>query len=121
MEKLSDAEWQAVNTALRQQASTERNKLFLRVGFVARIFVYTCLFGLLYIFWPTSNIAERPLGSLTLAEISTWAFFIFGTILFIRSLFDPSDEEFARRGWSWLGVILLVSITCTAVYFGMRP
>ena len=77
-------------------------------GIVTRLVVYAALYGALYVFWPTTNIFDKPLASLTLGEILHTALFIAMTVLLTHFLFDPSDAPETRTAWQVLGVVLVL-------------
>ncbi len=77
-----------------------------RVGFVTRVLVYALLLGINYALWPT-GITDRPLAELTLGAIFQCVGVIVIFLLLGWWLFHPAEEDFARNGWGWLGILLI--------------
>jgi cobalamin biosynthesis protein CobD/CbiB len=74
---------------------------------------------LLYAYWP-KKIWDRPIGTLAAHEIITPIVFIILALFLIRALFNPADDDFIRRAWGWLGVVLIVASPMFASYILLR-
>jgi hypothetical protein len=104
---------------LWSDAEKRRKNAWLRkVGFVTRIFVYLCIFGLLLFFTPESLrdgwIFSRPFAALTLGDVLgalVW------TLIAVRlgyALFHPNPRPDFRENYGWLGVVM-IGLTVTAL------
>jgi hypothetical protein len=73
------------------------------IGVVGRLAAYAVLFLLLYAYWP-NDISHRPLVSLTLSDLFGTVAAVTITVVLIRALFEPSDDDGA---WGCLGVLIV--------------
>jgi hypothetical protein len=97
-------DWGNLGSGAKRSIETGK-RLF---GIVTRLVVYAALFGALYEFWPTTNIFDKPLASLSMSEILQTAWFIAMAVLLVRFLFNPSDAPETRAAWQALGVVLVL-------------
>ena len=97
----------------RAKRSIETGKRLF--GIVTRLVVYAALFGALYVFWPTTNIFDKPLASLTLGQILQTAWFIAMAVLLVRLLFNPTDAPETRTAWQGLGVVMVCALVLMLV------
>jgi hypothetical protein len=96
--------------------SDEKLRKWLRpFGVFGRLTTYAVLFLLLYAYWP-SDISHRPLASLTLSDVFGTVAAVAITLVLIRALFEPSDDDGIKDAWGWLGV-LIVALAVLAVFY----
>jgi hypothetical protein len=86
------------------------------LGTITRLLIYAVLFLLLWIFKPSSDIAEQPLANLTLNVLFNIALWCGIGIVLIRALFAPSQEEEIRDAWGFFGCLLILGGIGVAVW-----
>jgi hypothetical protein len=116
-------EWSAER--LNQDVETRRKKAWLRkIGFITRIFVYACLFGLLFVFRPEGVsegwITKRPFAELTIRDVAAAALWGLAAVYLVRALFNPNPRPDFREHWGYFGLVLSAAALIIAVIPGLK-
>jgi cytochrome c biogenesis protein CcdA len=100
----------SVAELLWRDVEKRRKNAWLRpIGFVARLFVYALLFGLLFIFMPESIregwITTKPFAALTLGDVLSALVWTLIGFKILHSLFHPNPRPDFRESWGrvWHG------------------
>jgi hypothetical protein len=111
------AEW------LWQDAEERRKKAWLRkIGFVTRLLIYACAFGVLFYFTPQGLqdgwLFTRPFSALTLSDVLGALVWVLIGIKLGHALFNPNPRPDFREqlGWLGVGIIGLLALAATAIY-----
>jgi hypothetical protein len=109
-----DRKWQQV------QAALEKRRRWLRpFGVFGRLATYAVAFLLLYAYWP-ADISHKPFASLTLSDLLGTAAAVAIGFGLIRALFEPSDEEYIKDAWGWVGVAIVGLAVVAMFYFSSQ-
>jgi hypothetical protein len=124
-------DWRSVWSGLRQTPGRVARVL----GFVTRIAVYGALIAALIIAlfvawgtWPSTNIFDTPIASLTLRQIVYAVGFLSIATLaatlgmaLVTLLFSPSNDAEIRKSWAAYGVVLVILlIVCVIAYRALK-
>ena len=108
---------------LWQEVEKRRKNAWLRkVGFVTRLFIYACCFGVLFIFMPEGMkegwLTTRPFSALTLGDVLGSLVWILIAIKLGHALFNPNPRPDFREtlGWFGVGLIGLAAFAWIVVY-----
>jgi hypothetical protein len=107
---------------LWEKVDERRNKAWLRkVGFVTRLFVYACIFGLLFYFTPESLrdgwLFSRPFAALSLSDVLGALVWFLILLRLVHALFNPSPRPDFREHYGWLGVVLIGLVVTALIAF----
>lgn len=120
--------WQEQRRAWASDWGLARSGLCGMLGFFTRVSVYAALLGaflgLLFMFWPSTNLFDTPLASLTLGQILyTVCFWLTGAAIgstLVSSLFNPSNDPEIKKSWAAYSVPLIILLIVIAIVYLTR-
>jgi hypothetical protein len=110
----------SVANLLWKDVEKRRKNAWLRkVGFITRIFLYACCFGVLFIFMPEGVregwITTKPFSALNLGDVlGALVWLLIGMKLF-HALFKPNPRPDFREALGWFGVALIGVVALAGV------
>jgi hypothetical protein len=113
---------------LWEEVDERRKNAWLRpIGFVTRILIYACCFGVLLFFMPEGLsegwVFSRPFSGLTLSDVLGSLVWILIAIKLGHALFNPNPRPDFREqlGWVGVGLIILTVFPAIVVYVVNLP